>query len=75
MVLKIKDNGIGIKNEELHLIFDRFYRVDTSRNKNTGGTGLGLPIVKSIVEAHNGKINVKSEYGKGTEFEIIIPLE
>lgn len=75
MVLKIKDNGIGIKKEELHLIFDRFYRVDISRNKTTGGTGLGLPIVKSIVEAHNGKINVKSEYGKGTEFEIIIPLE
>lgn len=75
IILKIKDNGIGMTDKELPYIFDRFYRVDSSRNKNTGGTGLGLSIVKSIVEAHNGTINIKSVYEKGTEFEIILPLE
>lgn len=75
IILKVEDNGIGIKQKDLPYVFDRFYRVDTSRNTTTGGTGLGLSIVKSIVEAHNGKINVRSEYGTGTEFEIILPME
>ncbi len=73
--LIVKDNGIGIRKEDLPHIFDRFYRVDTSRNKATGGSGLGLSIVKSIVEAHNGSISVKSTLGEGTEFEIILPIE
>jgi len=71
--LTVKDNGIGIKEEDLKNIFERFYRVDTSRNKSTGGSGLGLSIVKSIVEAHNGSISVKSQYGFGSVVEIILP--
>lgn len=73
--LSIEDNGIGIKEENLPLIFDRFYRADTSRNKTTGGTGLGLSIVKSIVEAHGGNIYIKSQYGKGTKVVMNFPLE
>ncbi|TJX13787.1 cell wall metabolism sensor histidine kinase WalK [Tissierella creatinini] len=75
LVIKIEDNGIGIKEEDLKNIFNRFYRVDTSRNKSTGGIGLGLSIVKSLVEAHSGYIDVKSQYGKGTEFLITLPIE
>lgn len=74
-IIRIKDNGIGIKEEHLSLIFDRFYRIDESRNKDTGGTGLGLSIVKSIVNAHDGTIDIKSKYGEGTEFIITIPLD
>ena len=75
ILLNISDNGIGIKEEDLKYIFERFYRVDESRNKNTGGTGLGLSIVKSIVDIHNGNINVKSKYGEGTEFTITLPIK
>lgn len=75
ILLNISDNGIGIKEKDLKYIFERFYRVDESRNKNTGGTGLGLSIVKSIVDIHNGNINVKSKYGEGTEFTITLPIK
>lgn len=67
VIIKVEDNGIGIKEKDLNFIFDRFYRVDTSRNKSTGGSGLGLSIVNSIVKAHDGEIDIQSEYGKGTE--------
>jgi heavy metal sensor kinase len=73
-VIVIKDTGIGIPKDELGYIFDRFYRVDKSRTKEKGGYGLGLSIVKSIVDLHDGKISVASEPGKGTEFTIILPL-
>lgn len=70
----IRDTGIGIHEEHLPLIFNRFYRIDESRNTSTGGTGLGLAIVKSIVEEHGGEIIVKSVYGEGSEFTICLPI-
>lgn len=74
-IIRVKDNGIGIKEKDLPYIFDRLYRSDSSRNRNTGGTGLGLPIVKTIVEAHSGSVHVDSIYGEGTEIIITLPLE
>ena len=71
--LKIQDYGQGIPDEEMDLIFEPFYRVDKSRNKNTGGYGLGLSLCKTIVEAHGGTIFVKSNMGQGTIFLIILP--
>ncbi|MDP4144991.1 MAG: HAMP domain-containing sensor histidine kinase [Bacillota bacterium] len=68
--LTVKDKGIGIPKENLAKIFDRFYRVDESRTKATGGSGLGLSIAKQIVELHGGKISAASEIGIGTEITI-----
>jgi two-component system sensor histidine kinase BaeS len=73
IILVVKDNGIGISEKDLPFIFERFYRSDESRNKKTGGSGIGLTIVKSIVEAHNGTINVKSTLGEGSSFIVTIP--
>ena len=73
MVLDISDTGVGIPKEDLPRIFERFYRVDKSRSRELGGTGLGLTIVKNIVLMHNGTIAVKSEKNTGTHFTIIIP--
>jgi len=68
--LKVKNTGEGIKKEDLEKVFERFYRVDTSRARETGGYGLGLSIAKSIVESHNGKIYAESNIGKDTTFII-----
>ena len=73
IVLSIKDTGIGIPDESRERIFERFYRVDKSRSKEVGGTGLGLSIVKHAVIIHNGKIEVKSKLGEGTEMIVTIP--
>ncbi|MCO5142140.1 MAG: ATP-binding protein [Oligoflexia bacterium] len=67
-ILKIRDNGPGIPKEQHTRIFERFFRVDSARNREQGGTGLGLAIVKHIVLRHGGKISVNSELGNGTEF-------
>ncbi|WP_068267674.1 sensor histidine kinase [Caviibacter abscessus] len=72
-VISIKDQGIGISKEYFEKVFERFYRIDESRTKQTGGTGLGLSIVKKIVSLHNGKIELKSELNKGSEFILLIP--
>jgi len=66
--VSIRDNGIGIAEEDIPKIFDRFYRVDKSRNKEISGTGLGLAIAKWIVESHDGEIMVESKLGEGTVF-------
>lgn len=74
IILKIKDNGCGIPSKDLPYIFERFYRSDFSRNKKTGGSGIGLTITKKLVEAHNGTIKVESKINKGTIFTIEFPL-
>ncbi|WP_239714856.1 HAMP domain-containing sensor histidine kinase [Paenibacillus sp. 19GGS1-52] len=69
----ITDTGLGISPEELPFIYERFYRGEKSRNRKTGGAGIGLAIVKAIVEAHGGKVAVQSTLGKGSEFSVFFP--
>lgn len=71
--IDLHDTGTGIPSEDLPYIFERFYRADKSRNRATGGAGIGLTIVKSIVEAHKGTITVESELNKGCTFAVTIP--
>ncbi len=68
ILIEVTDNGIGIEREDLNHVFDRFYRVDKSRSRNMGGSGLGLSIVKHIVDAHKQTISIRSEKGKGSTF-------
>ena len=72
--IKVSDSGIGIPEEEQDLIFDRFYRVDKARSRETGGTGLGLAITKNVIQMHRGAIRVYSNDGEGTTFNVRIPL-
>jgi len=72
--IEVEDTGEGIEPEELPHVFDRFYRVEKSRSRATGGAGLGLAIARGIVEAHGGEITVESTVGKGTRFRLLIPI-
>ena len=72
--IKINDNGIGIAEEHLPFIFNRFYRADESRLNDHGGTGLGLSITKMLADKYNIKISVRSKLNEGTSFIIEIPI-
>lgn len=74
IILSMKDYGIGIPQEELGNIFERFYRVDKARSRETGGSGLGLHIADTILKLHNGRIEITSSEGKGTTARIILPI-
>ncbi|MBD2682700.1 MULTISPECIES: cell wall metabolism sensor histidine kinase WalK [Nostoc] len=74
-VIQVKDDGIGIPAADLPHIFDRFYRVDAVRSRETGGFGLGLAIAQQIVQGYNGQITVKSTVGQGSTFQINLPLK
>jgi len=73
-VVKVSDTGIGISPEDLPHIFERFYRADQSRSHDRGGSGLGLAIVESIVQEHQGSIEVESTPGKGSTFILKLPV-
>lgn len=73
LIISVRDHGAGIPAKDLDHIFERFYRVDKSRNRSTGGTGLGLAIVKHIATAHGGTVSVESVVGQGAVFTIILP--
>lgn len=73
IIIRVKDEGLGIPTEDLPFIFERFYRVDQSRDKETGGAGIGLTITKEIVEAHGGKITIDSNPGHGTDVVVSLP--
>ncbi|MCH8745479.1 MAG: GHKL domain-containing protein [Chloroflexi bacterium] len=73
--ITVKNTGAGIPPEDLPHIFDRFYRVDKSRSRSTGGVGLGLTITKHLVEAHGGTIEASSQEGQGTLMVVTLPLE
>jgi signal transduction histidine kinase len=70
----VRDQGVGIGQEDQKRIFERFYRVDKARSRQAGGTGLGLAIVKHLVRAHGGEIWVDSTPGKGSTFSFTLPI-
>lgn len=72
VIVRVTDNGEGIERQHIPRLFERFYRVDKSGSRKEGGSGLGLSIVKHIIEAHREKIYVESEYGVGSEFSFTL---
>ncbi len=75
ITLSVEDTGIGIPEEKVEIIFDRFRQVDKSFTRNYEGSGIGLSLVKSLVEMHDGTISVESKYGVGTKFTIKLPVK
>ena len=73
-LLEVTDTGIGIPQDALARIFERFYRVDKGRSRDEGGTGLGLAIVKHVAQTHGGQVEVESRIGKGSTFRVRLPL-
>ncbi len=73
LVVEVADTGIGIPDDELARLFDRFYRARSAKVRNVGGTGLGLAIAKTIADAHGGELHVTSELGRGTTFQVLLP--
>jgi signal transduction histidine kinase len=74
LAIEMQDNGIGITEDDLPRIYDRFFRADRARNTETGGVGLGLTIARRIVEAHGGDIEVETVAGEGSTFRIWLPV-
>jgi two-component system phosphate regulon sensor histidine kinase PhoR len=72
LITEVEDEGIGIAKENQTKIYEEFYRVENQESGNITGTGLGLTVVKKIVEAHRGKIEVESEIGRGSKFSVIL---
>ncbi|MBI4444297.1 MAG: hypothetical protein HY645_00190 [Acidobacteria bacterium] len=75
MLFTVSDTGLGISEEDLGRIFERFYRVHKGRSRDSGGSGIGLAIVKHIVHLHGGEIWAQSEIGKGTSIHFTLPRE
>jgi two-component system sensor histidine kinase VicK len=73
--IKVEDTGIGIPEEDIARVFDRFYRVDKARTRESGGTGLGLSITNEIISLHSGEIRVESKPGSGTSVTVILPRD
>jgi len=75
ILITVRDTGVGIKEEKINIIFDHFRQADESFSRRAEGSGIGLSIVKSLVELHGGTIHLESEYGRGTEFFVSLPVE
>jgi signal transduction histidine kinase len=75
IVLEVRDKGIGISPDDLDKVFDKFYQGKNALKQTVKGTGLGLTLVKHTVEAHGGRVSVKSKVGEGSAFSLIFPLE
>ncbi len=72
-IVEVRDTGIGISPEDLPHVFDRFWRSDRSRSRATGGSGIGMAVVRELVRAHHGRVELRSELGRGTTARVVLP--